>query len=172
MALAGTHDPVLVALSILIATAASYIALDLAGRVRASQGWASHAWLTVAAVVMGGGIWSMHFVAMLAFSMPGMQVEYDLGTTLLSLLFPIAVTGLGFLVVNRTALGRTGLIVAGLLMGAGIVAMHYTGMAAMRMDADLSYQATWAVVSVLIAIGAKTQTSDACERARDRPQTV
>jgi NO-binding membrane sensor protein with MHYT domain len=154
MALAGTHDPVLVVLSILIATAASYTALDLAGRVRASQGWASHAWLAAAAAVMGGGIWSMHFVAMLAFSMPGMQVEYDLRITLLSLAFPIAVTGLGFLVVNRTALGRTGLIVAGLLMAAGIVAMHYTGMAAMRMAADLSYQATWVAISVLIAIGA------------------
>jgi PAS domain S-box-containing protein len=154
MALVGTHDPALVALSILIATAASYTALDLAGRVRASQGWVSHAWLTAAAVVMGGGIWSMHFVAMLAFRMPGMQVEYDLGITLLSLVFPIAVTGLGFLVVNRPALGRTGLIVAGLLMAAGIVAMHYTGMAAMRMDADLRYQAIWVAISVLIAIGA------------------
>jgi NO-binding membrane sensor protein with MHYT domain len=67
MMISGTHDWTLVALSILIATAASYTALDLAGRIRACTGWACYAWLATAAVAMGGGIWSMHFVAMLAF---------------------------------------------------------------------------------------------------------
>ncbi|MBE7199154.1 MAG: sensor histidine kinase, partial [Parafilimonas terrae] len=78
---AGTHDSALVALSILIAAAASYTALDLAARMRATTGWSSRAWLA-AALAMGGGIWSMHFVAMLAFSLPGLEVGYDLRLTL------------------------------------------------------------------------------------------
>lgn len=85
MGIPGTHDSTLVALSVLIAAAASYTALDLAGRIRACSGWSCHAWLATAAVAMGGGIWSMHFVAMLAFSMPGMEVNYDLGLTAVSL---------------------------------------------------------------------------------------
>ena len=67
---AGTYDPYLVALSYAVACFASYTALDLAGRVRASTGWARGGWLTTAAISMGGGIWSMHFIAMLAFLMP------------------------------------------------------------------------------------------------------
>ncbi|MGT2479038.1 MHYT domain-containing protein (plasmid) [Methylobacterium oryzae CBMB20] len=106
---AGTHDLALVALSVLIAAAASYTALDLAARMRATIGWPSRAWLATAAIAMGGGIWSMHFVAMLAFSLPGLDVGYDLRLTLLSLLLPIAVTGLGFVVVNRPGAGSAAL---------------------------------------------------------------
>src|SRR3712207_6354673 len=152
----GTHDSTLVALSVLIATVASYTALDLAGRIRACTGWPCYAWLATAAVAMGGGIWSMHFVAMLAFSMPGMQVGYDLGRTLVSLLAPIAVTGVSFYVVNRRDTGLIALALSGLVMGLGIVAMHYTGMAAMRMPADLRHDHLWVAVSVLIAIGASS----------------
>src|ERR671916_518759 len=143
MAASGSHDPVLVALSILIATVASYTALDLAGRIQAAQAWAKHAWLTTAALAMGGGIWSMHFVAMLAFSMPDMPVDYDLGLTALSFVLPIVVTGVGFYTVNRTAVGFKRLSLSGLVMGLGIVGMHYTGMAAMRMAADLHYESLW-----------------------------
>ena len=156
MLITGTHDYTLVALSILIATAASYTALDLAARVRAASGWTRHSWLATASVAMGGGVWSMHFVAMLAFSMPGMEVHYDVGLTVLSLILPILVTGIGFFVVSRSGSGWASLGSSGLLMGAGIVAMHYTGMAAMRMPADRSYDSLWVAVSVLIAIGAST----------------
>src|SRR4051812_16619875 len=148
-----THDATLVVLSVLIAAVASYTALDLAGRIQAARAWTSHLWLSTAAIVMGGGIWSMHFVAMLAFSMPGMEVQYDLGLTLLSLALPVLVTGIGFFV-NRSNQGRMALVLSGLLMGIGIVGMHYTGMAAMQMPADLSYQGLWVGISVLIAIGA------------------
>src|SRR5215831_10189882 len=78
MEIRGSFDPALVVLSVIIATAASYTALDLAGRVRASAGRARLAWLGTSAVAMGGGIWSMHFIAMLAFVMP-MPVAYDIG---------------------------------------------------------------------------------------------
>jgi diguanylate cyclase (GGDEF)-like protein/PAS domain S-box-containing protein len=152
----GTHDLVLVGLSVLIATAASYTALDLAGRVRASSGWAKLTWLATAALAMGGGIWSMHFVAMLAFSMPHMPVDYDVGLTILSFVLPIFVTGVGFYTVNRTAVGFKALSLSGLVMGLGIVGMHYTGMAAMRMAADLRYESLWVAISILIAIGAST----------------
>ncbi|HWL83763.1 MAG TPA: MHYT domain-containing protein [Roseomonas sp.] len=156
MTIAGTHDAALVALSILIAMAAAYTALDLAGRVRASDGWTRHAWLATAALAMGGGIWAMHFVAMLAFSMPGMEVSYDFSLTLLSLAVPIGATGLSFAVVSQTRPTGMLLLASGLLMGLGIVAMHYIGMAAMRMAADLRYAPLWVAVSVLIAIGAAT----------------
>ncbi|MDR7040388.1 PAS domain S-box-containing protein [Methylobacterium sp. BE186] len=151
---AGTHDAILVALSVLIAAAASYTALDLATRMRAASGWSSRAWLVTAAIAMGGGIWSMHFVAMLAFSLPGLEVGYDLRLTLLSLALPIAVTGLGFFVVNRPGAGPVALCLSGLVMGLGIAGMHYTGMAAMRVPADLHYDHLWVAVSILIAIGA------------------
>ena len=121
----GTYDATLVILSILIAIAASYTALDLAGRIKAASGGvASVSWLVTAALAMGGGIWSMHFVAMLAFSMPGMDVSYDVGLTLLSLLLPIVVTGIGFFVVSRANGGLVALVASGVLMGVGIAGMH------------------------------------------------
>src|SRR3712207_4863950 len=91
--IAGSNSAALVALSILVATVASYTALDLAARIRAAQGLTRHVWLLAAAVAMGGGIWSMHFVAMLAFSMPRMEFHSHLGLTLVSLLLPILVSG-------------------------------------------------------------------------------
>ena len=93
MTVIGTYDPYLVALSFAVACLASYTALDLGGRIRVSRRWAWLAWLATAAIAMGGGIWSMHFIAMLAFFMP-MSVSYDFGLTLLSLVVAIGVTGL------------------------------------------------------------------------------
>jgi NO-binding membrane sensor protein with MHYT domain len=149
----ATYDPNLVLLSILIATVTSYTALDLASRMTAAQGTARYGCLVTAAAAMGGGIWSMHFVGMLAFSLP-MPISYDLGLTLLSLVLPILVTGAGFLVVHRCGAGALSAMSSGVFMGLGIVAMHYTGMAAMRMAADLSYDRLWVAISVFIAIGA------------------
>src|ERR1700721_2613324 len=100
MVVTGTHDPFLVALSILLACFASYTALDLSAHVRPARGYARHVWLVAAAVTMGGGIWSMHFVAMLAFMMPT-PVSYDIGLTTLSLVVAIFVTGGGFSVLRR-----------------------------------------------------------------------
>ena len=156
MTLTGSHDSTLVALSILIATVASYTALDLAGRIRATSGWPCYAWLATAALAMGGGIWAMHFVAMLAFSLPGMPVDYDLRLTTLSFVLPVIVTSFGFSVVNRRDAGLLAIALSGLAMGLGIVIMHYTGMAAMLMPADLRHDRIWVALSVLIALGAST----------------
>jgi NO-binding membrane sensor protein with MHYT domain/CheY-like chemotaxis protein len=153
MVVGGRFDPALVALSVVIATAASYTALDLAGRGRASAGRARQAWLGAAAIAMGGGIWSMHFVAMLAFIMP-MPVAYDVGLTALSLVVAVLVTGVGFAIVSPAQTGWREITVAGLFMGAGICAMHYIGMAAMEMEAGINYAPLVVAASYLIAAGA------------------
>lgn len=153
-ALSTSHDPFLVALSVSIAVVASFCALDLSGRMRAASGWVSLAWLAAAAVAMGGGIWSMHFVAMLAFKLP-FPAAYDPGLTALSLVIPILVTGLGFGVVRRRGGGAgRDIILGGFVMGSGIAAMHYIGMAAIHVPARMHHQAPLVFVSVLIAIGA------------------
>src|SRR5918994_1805479 len=156
MPLLGHHDFFLVALSILIAIAASYTALDLAGRIQAAQGRAKHVWLAAAAFAMGGSIWSMHFVAMLAFSMPGMPADYDLTLTAVSFALPILVTGVGFQVVSRSDQSLTAILLSGLLMGLGIAGMHHPGLAALRLPAALSYNSLWVGISVLITICAAT----------------
>lgn len=153
---AGAHDSLLVALSIVIAVTASYTALDLAARMRATSGWPAHGWLAASAIAMGGGVWSMHFIAMLAFQLPGVEVRYDLGLTLLSLALPILATAFGFSTVDRFRQSRPALLASGFVMGLGIAGMHYAGMAAMQMPAELTYARLTVVLSVLIAIGAAT----------------
>ena len=155
MLVIGTHDPYLVALSILVASFASYTALDLAARAAAARGLARRLWLVGAAITMGGGIWSMHFVAMLAFIMP-VTLSYDVGLTTLSLVVAIFVTSAGFYVISRPAVSPLRVALSGIFMGAGIVAMHYTGMAGMRGHATLSYERPFVALSVVIAIGAST----------------
>src|SRR5258705_519816 len=155
MVVAGTYNPYLVALSILVASVASYTALDLGGHVAAARGLARRAWLVAAAITMGGGIWSMHFIGMLAFVMP-IPMSYDIGLTALSLVVAVVVTGGGFYVISRPGASPLRLALSGLFMGLGIVAMHYTGMAAMRGHAELGYQPLFVALSVVIAIGAST----------------
>jgi NO-binding membrane sensor protein with MHYT domain len=153
MVVTGTYDPYLVALSIVVAVLASYTALDLGGRVAAARGLARRVWLAAAAITMGGGIWSMHFVAMLAFIMPT-PMSYDIGLTTLSLVVAIFVTGGGFYVISRDSGSPLRLVLSGIFMGLGIVAMHYIGMAAMREHVELSYDRIFVALSLIIAIGA------------------
>jgi len=155
MVVTGTFDPYLVALSLLVASFASYTALDLGGHVGAARGWARRIWLVVAAITMGGGIWSMHFIGMLAFVMP-IPMSYDIGLTTLSLLVAIVVTGGGFYVISRPNVAPPRLALGGIFMGLGIAAMHYTGMAALRGQAELSYDRLFVALSLVIAVGAST----------------
>src|SRR5258708_18071616 len=138
MVVTATYDPYLVALSILVAVFASYTALDLGGRVAAARGLARRMRLAAAAITMGGGIWSMHFVAMLAFILPT-PMSYDIGLTTLSLMVAMFVTGGGFYVISRQSESPLRLVLSGIFMGTGIVAMHYTGMAAMQGHVELRY---------------------------------
>ena len=155
MVVTGIYDPYLVALSILVAAFASYTALDLGGHVADARGLARRVWLVAAAITMGGGIWSMHFVAMLAFRMP-IPMSYDIGLTTLSLMVAIFVTGAGFYVISRKSASPLRLVFSGIFMGLGIVTMHYTGMAAMRGPAELSYERLYVALSLVIAISAST----------------
>lgn len=149
----GSYDPAFVGFSILIAMLASYAALDLTGRVTSSASLARLGWLVGGATVMGIGIWSMHFIGMLAFHLP-IAIAYDVPLMLLSVIVAIAASLLALWVVSRSRLCVRTLILAGLMMGAAISGMHYIGMASMRLDATLSYRDPIVVVSVLIAIAA------------------
>lgn len=147
----GYYETPLVLVSILVAIVASYSALSLAGRVAETKGRAMVAWTVGGAIAMGSGIWAMHFVGMLAFRLP-IPIAFDIPITLVSLLLPIAASGLALWQVHQAHLSRSRLAASALLMGAGINAMHYTGMAAMRMEPGIDYDPLLFALSVLIAI--------------------
>jgi diguanylate cyclase (GGDEF)-like protein len=149
----GEYDLGLVALSLVVAAIASYTALDLAGRVSESHGKRSSLWLLGGALSMGTGIWSMHFIGMLAFRLP-IAMAYDAWINTLSWLVAVAVSGIALFVVRRPTLTGRNLSVGAALMGVGIATMHYTGMAAMRMSPPIVYDPPLFVASVLIAIAA------------------
>lgn len=151
MVITASWDLRLVALSYIVAVFASYTALDLAGRVVATRGWARRIWLFGGAFAMGTGIWSMHFTGMQAFKMP-MAVTYDVLITLLSMVIAIAASALALFVVSRGMISLPQLLIAGSVMGIGIASMHYTGMVAMQMPATISYDPLLFTLSVLIAI--------------------
>jgi two-component system sensor histidine kinase/response regulator len=151
MAINGTYDYRLVVLSVLIAVLASYAALDLAARVTAAQGRIRFAWLLGGAAAMGTGIWSMHYIGMLAFSLP-IPVLYDWPTVLLSLLAAIFTSAIALFVVSRKRMGLLAAAVGSVIMGAGIATMHYTGMAAMRLPAMCHYSLSIVSLSVILAI--------------------
>jgi PAS domain S-box-containing protein len=153
-ALHSHHDPGLVVLAIAVAIMASFVALDLAGRIRETRGGSRIGWWLAGAVALGGGIWSMHFIAMLAFQL-GTRITYDVATTVLSLVIAIVMSGLGLFVVYQRG-SWPAIIGGGILAGTGIAAMHYTGMAAMRMASRLSYDPVLLGLSVVIAIAAAT----------------
>jgi len=149
--LTGSYDYRLVAVSVLIAILASYAALDLAGRVTAARGRVRFIWLTCGAAAMGLGIWSMHYIGMLAYSLP-VAILYDWPTVLASLMAAVLASGVALYVVSRNEIGSFGAAVGGLLMGIGIAAMHYIGMEAMRVPAMCHYSPGLVIVSVILAI--------------------
>jgi signal transduction histidine kinase/CheY-like chemotaxis protein len=151
--LTGHYETPLVLVSILVAIAASYAALSLAGRVSESRGRAVLAWIVGGSIAMGSGIWAMHFVGMLAFRLP-IPIAFDLPLTMVSLLLPIGASCLALWQVSRAELGWKRLAASALVMGAGINAMHYTGMAAMRMEPGIVYDPWLFALSVAIAIAA------------------
>jgi PAS domain S-box-containing protein len=151
--LTSSHDPALVILSVAICVFASYTALDLTGRAHVCEGGKRASWLAAGAVAMRGGIWSMHFVAMLAFDL-GTPLSYDIRLTFLSFLVAVSVTGVGLSAVIGAGGRLTGLLMGGVFMGLGVASMHYTGMAAMRARATIAYDPVLFVLSVLIAIAA------------------
>jgi two-component system, sensor histidine kinase and response regulator len=146
-----SYNYYLVALSIAISIFASYAALDLAGRVTAAHGAIQIAWLSGGACAMGMGIWAMHYIGMLACSLP-VAVCYDWPTVAWSLLCAILASAVALFVVSRQHMTRSDLTLGSLVMGAGIAAMHYIGMAAMRLPATCSYFVPLVALSVVLAI--------------------
>ncbi|WP_233841680.1 EAL domain-containing protein [Dyella sp. 2HG41-7] len=152
----STYNSLLVVVSLMVATLASFTALDLASRISMLKHSAvRHAWLAGGATAMGVGIWSMHFVAMLAFSLP-IPLGYDLAISGYSLLIAILVSWFALYVVTRAHFGVLDIAVGGVLMGFGIAGMHYTGMAALRMSPGIDYDPTLFMASIAIAIVAST----------------
>lgn len=151
--LIGSYSPALVVISLFVAILASYTALDLTGRIATTRGLAAQLWMVGGALAMGVGVWSMHFIGMLAFELP-IELGYDLSITALSLLISILSCGFALWLVSQTRLPFWQLGFGALVMGAGISGMHYTGMAAMRMQPGIDYDPTLFSASLLIAVGA------------------
>lgn len=148
-----SHDPWLVTLSVAMAILASYTALDLGGRVTNARGAGRWLWLSGGAFAMGMGVWSMHFIAMLAFQLPSL-IRYDIALTQLSLGVAVLASALALGIVSQARVRWWHIVLGGLFMGAGIAGMHYIGMAAMRVKADLTYDPAWLAASVVIAVAA------------------
>ncbi len=149
--LAHHYDTRLILVSVTIAISASYVALDLAGRTAAARGGLRFAWLAGGALAMGLGIWPMHYIGMLAFKLP-VPVLYDFPTVLLSLLAAVLASAIALWVVSGKHLNAISVILGSLFMGAAISAMHYTGMAAMRLPATCHYNRAIVAASIVIAI--------------------
>jgi len=151
-AFVGTYDPTLVILSIVVAALAAYAALGLAERISAAdKPLAKRSWLAVGAVTMGIGVWAMHFLGMLAYRVP-VSVNYDIWITLASVAPAVLASGIMLHVISQPRISPGRLVLGGGLMGAGIGVMHYTGMAAMRMNAVMRYDPVLFAVSVIVAV--------------------
>jgi len=125
----GSYNLGLVCLSFVIAVVASYTALDLALRIGESYGITKKIWIGGCAFSMGGGIWSMHFTAMLAYQLP-FEVSYDIWITLLSIIISIIASGIGLFLASAKPILISKIAMGGMIMGIGVTSMHYTGMAA------------------------------------------
>ncbi len=150
-ALPGSYDYGEVARSVFIAIVASYVALDLAGRVTNAGGRVRLAWLSGGAIAMGIGMWAMHFKGMLAFHLP-VPVEYHWPTVLASLLVVVLASAVALYVASRREMGPVAALSGSIFMGAGIAGMHYIGMAAMRLPAVTRFSTLLVACSIVIAI--------------------
>ncbi|MEE1887328.1 putative bifunctional diguanylate cyclase/phosphodiesterase [Pseudomonas carassii] len=151
--LIGSYSSSLVLISLCVAILASYTALDLTGRITTAKGRAVYLWMGGGAFAMGIGIWSMHFIGMLAFSLP-IELGYDTTLTALSLLIAVASSGFALWLVSQPKLPWLQLVFGALIMGTGIACMHYMGMAALRMQPGIDYDPTLFGASLAIAVGA------------------
>jgi PAS domain S-box-containing protein len=149
--LSCSYDYRLVALSILISIVASYAVLDLAERLTALRGWPRLVCLGSGALTMGLGIWAMHYVGMHACHLP-IPVYYDWPTVVLSLLAAVVASAVALYVVSKPIMDNASLVAGSIFMGCGIAAMHYIGMAAMRLQARLVYSPWIVTLSVALAI--------------------
>ena len=161
-------NPLLVVLSVFVAIFASYVALNLAHSVTSTRGRPRVIWLTCGALAMGVGIWSMHFVGMLAFEMPGMAMAYDIPLMILSILVAVGASALALYIVSQPVVPMTSIIAGGIVMAVGIAGMHYIGMYSMRMDAVIEWNFFLILLSVMIALGASFAALKILVELRDK----
>ncbi|MFL9609259.1 putative bifunctional diguanylate cyclase/phosphodiesterase [Methylobacillus sp. Pita2] len=161
------YDVNLVAVSLVVAIFASYTALNLAERINTAKGWAATWWLLGGAATLGIGIWSMHFIGMLAFRLP-IPLGYDMGITVFSLALVIVVSGFALYQVIQPVLPLKRLLVSAVIMGIGVASMHYVGMAAMLMEPAPTYDPGLFVLSVAIAVAASAAAMWIAFRLRQR----
>ena len=142
----------LVALSFLIAVFGSFTALQLAIRIPVAEKNALGFWVLSAGIALGGGgIWSMHFIGMLAMNTP-FPMQFDLALTFISFVIAVVFVSLGLLIAGRDLLGETSLVLGGAIAGLGVASMHYLGMYAMQIPATVSYDAVIVTISIIIGI--------------------
>ncbi len=165
----GVYDYRLVAVSVAIAMLAAYAALDLASRVTSVGGKTRVFWLFGGATAMGSGIWAMHYVGMLALHMP-MPVFYHFPTVLLSLVVVVCASAVSLYVVSREHMGWRETIFGSAILGAGIAAMHFIGMAAMRMKATVHYDTVLVAASIALAIAVSVVGLQLSFRVRKHPR--
>ena len=148
--LSGAHDLRLVVLAGFVCFFASFVGINLLGRARATQGHTRVAWLALAGIATGCGIWATHFIAMLAYD-PGVPIAFDIGFTGLSLIFAATITGIAFgIAVYRPSLRRS--MLAGAVAGVGVASMHYTGMLAMEVPGRVTWVPSLVIASVVTGI--------------------
>ena len=162
-----TYDPMLVALSILIAISGGYTCFHLMERLTQLYGTVWKTTLVAASVAIGGGIWSMHFVGMLALHLP-VTISYDLNGTLLSAMIAFGVTAIALYLVTFGAVSNTMTAISGTLMGTGISGMHYIGMDAIRGNCVVSFDPALVALSVLVGVGASTMALYLSLRVRNK----
>ncbi len=172
MDMATRFVPSIVLLSVLVAIFASYVALNLAHSVTQAKGKAQAAWLAIGAIAMGVGIWSMHFVGMLAFEMPGMEMAYDVPFMLLSVVVAILASALALFVVSRPIVTASSILSGGIAMAAAIAGMHYIGMFSMRMAARIEWNLFLVVLSIVIALVASFAALWISVRLRNNPERL
>lgn len=164
----GEHHLILVVFSIMIAICSSYTALHLVSRLRSSEkGLMRNYWLIAASISLGSGIWAMHFIGMLAFDI-NMDIQYNPLLVILSMILPVMTSFLAFYTLSQYILRRY-LIVSGTIMGIGILLMHYIGMKAMIVKAEIQYDPLWVSVSVLIALSSTNIAVQLFAIFRDNP---
>ncbi|MFC6087326.1 MHYT domain-containing protein [Sphaerisporangium aureirubrum] len=152
-----SHGAVIPVLSYAMSVIGSLLGLLLASRARVTEGAARVRWLIAAALAIGGtGIWVMHFIAIIGFSVPGTPIRYDVPLTVISAVVAVVIVGIGLMLAARGGERPLPLAGAGLVTGLGVAAMHYIGMAAMRLPATLHYAPVTVTASVLIAVIAAT----------------
>ncbi|MFB7665144.1 MHYT domain-containing protein [Kitasatospora sp. NPDC056138] len=144
------------AISYVVACIGALLALRSTRWALLTEGSTRRNWLTFASFSLGLGIWSMHFIAMLGFTVSGVQIRYNVPLTTLSLLVAVGVVGVGIFTIGYSRRPLGAVLAGGVFTGLGVAAMHYLGMAAMQLPGSLSYDHVTVGASVAIAVVAAT----------------